>query len=161
MQNDLAPTTSVPPVATFDDLLSIGLVKIAPTRINEPIQAAPADDELAAIPLFDNISLAGSLHVPGARLVTVPVRPDLTQPPLYWKAFAFALKSRFTTSGDLYQDGQALFIAGPNQAGVPIGSPFPEPITNYHTFMEADTMQVMNKPSFSLEGASYFDYLNS
>lgn len=126
------------------------------------LQAVPAIDVLEeSVPDPPNISppidLAGSLHS-GSTIV-----PDFAalkrQPPLFWKALGFFMKSKFTNSGSLYDDRKALFIGGPGQAGVPEGIACPQEVTNFQLFIEADTMQTLNRPSFSLAGGSYFEFL--
>ncbi|KAK8064637.1 hypothetical protein PG994_007275 [Apiospora phragmitis] len=87
--------------------------------------------------------------------------PPKKQPPMFWKAFGFALKQKFTISGSLYDDERALFLAEPNEAGIPDGAPCPQEATNYELFATADTMQTLNRLTFSRRGDSYFEFMGS
>ncbi|KAK4163793.1 hypothetical protein QBC43DRAFT_345005 [Cladorrhinum sp. PSN259] len=90
------------------------------------------------------------------RKPTVPKK----QPPLFWKAVGFLLKRCFSSAGSLLDNDQALFFADPNQPAIPSGGYCPEQVTNYHLYLFADTMQRANRPTFSLDGSSYFEFLN-
>ncbi|CZT05737.1 uncharacterized protein RCO7_03908 [Rhynchosporium graminicola] len=84
------------------------------------------------------------------------------QPSLFWKAlaFAFADSSYLSTATSLSDEGQALFLANSDQPGVPAGRPYPDEVTNYQTFAKGDAIQIINHPTYSLEGDSYFEYLS-
>lgn len=106
-------------------------------------------------------NLAGSLTSgEGGVFSDQDVRIPTRQPSFITKALGFCLKSRFTSSGSLYDDSQALFIGPPGQAGVPEGPACPQEATNYQLFIKADTMQTLNHPSFSLQGGSFFEFQN-
>jgi hypothetical protein len=84
-----------------------------------------------------------------------------TQPPLFWKAFGFFLKNKFSSSGSLLDANKALFFADPDQPGIAEGAAYPNEVTNYQLFQFADTLQRANQPSFSLSnGSFYFEFLN-
>ncbi|KAK4221697.1 hypothetical protein QBC38DRAFT_540006 [Podospora fimiseda] len=83
------------------------------------------------------------------------------QPPLFWKAFGFFLKIKFSSSGSLLDANQALFFADPDQPGISESVTYPNEVTNYQVFQFADTMQRANQSSFSLSsGSSYFEFIN-
>ena len=65
-----------------------------------------------------------------------------------------------STATSLTDEGQALFLANSDQPGVPAGRPYPDEVTNYQTFAKGDAIQIINHPTYSLEGDSYFEYLS-
>ncbi|KAK4210891.1 hypothetical protein QBC37DRAFT_447357 [Rhypophila decipiens] len=91
-----------------------------------------------------------------------PVRPTppRKQPTLFWKAMGFFMKRHFSSAADLEDDDQALFFADPNQSAIPAGGSCPPEVTNYQLLVFSDTIQLANRPSFSLSGTSYFEFLN-
>lgn len=82
-----------------------------------------------------------------------------SQPSLFRKALAFALCDQLSTATNLSEVGRTLFLAEPNQAGVPAGRAYPAEVTNYQTFLKADKIQVVDNIAYSLDGDSYFEYL--
>ncbi|KAM7217517.1 hypothetical protein V8F06_007148 [Rhypophila decipiens] len=86
--------------------------------------------------------------------------PPRKQPTLFWKAMGFFMKRHFSSAADLEDDDQALFFADPNQSAIPAGGSCPPEVTNYQLLVFSDTMERANRPSFSLSGTSYFEFLD-
>lgn len=141
-------------------LLDIGIVAI------DVVETALATDQTSSSNVsltsrsVDPSDLTGSLG-PGIALghPPLPITPR-KQPPLFWKAIGFCLKKKFTNSSSLYDDGRALFLGEPGQTGVTAGTMCPEEATNYQAFIKGDAMQMLNRPTFSTRGGSYFELLN-
>ncbi|KAL9093883.1 MAG: hypothetical protein Q9165_003806 [Trypethelium subeluteriae] len=143
------------PSISLQTLSEIGFLEI--TKHDD----GPSNPSLSdTTPFADPSRQAGSLG-PGLSLDRpLHAAAPKKQPPLFWKAMGFCLKTKFTISGSLYDDGRALFLGEPNQDGIAAGTMCPEEVTNYQTFVKCDTMQTLNKPTFSTSGGSYFEYLN-
>jgi hypothetical protein len=145
--------TPLPPPLQM--LCDIGLMQTATTGPPAPPKVQVATITSAA----DGGNIAGSLGAGlSLRARPGPIVPK-RQPSLFWKALGFCLKSRFTSSSSLLDENRALFLAEPDQAGIPAGMTCPEQVTNYQVFLYADTMQQVNRPTFSLSGSSYFEFL--
>ncbi|TGO55485.1 hypothetical protein BELL_1454g00010 [Botrytis elliptica] len=141
------------------NLSDSGLVRVpAPSAAAQP----PSPQVTTACAAHGLAESTGSLgagfpsHGPGRKL-SIPKK----QPPLFWKAFGFFLKNKFSSSGSLLDANKALFFADPDQPGIAEGVAYPNEVTNYQLFQFADIMQRANQPSFSLSsGISYFEFLN-
>lgn len=80
-----------------------------------------------------------------------------TQPSLVLKAYALALRSRITLQDDLNQSGQAIFVAGPQQKGIPIGTV--AAYVNEQLYQLANAVQSTDVVSFNPGKGNYFEYL--
>lgn len=137
-----------------------GLVRApAPSAAAQPPSRQVTTASAAAQGLAESTGSlgAGFLSNGPGRKPSIPKK----QPPLFWKAFGFFLKNKFSSSGSLLDANRALFFADPDQPGIAEGAAYPNEVTNYQLFQYADTMQRANQPSFSLSsGSSYFEFLN-
>lgn len=139
-------------------LLELAIVERSDTQSNQLITSNSTD-----------------LHVPDVKPAVLPVGELLTsnagleveepqipkyQPPLFRKALAFALSSYLSGAEDFSDENLALFLAEPDQAGVPASRAYPREVTNHQAFLKADAVQVLNHPSYNTAGDSYFEYLS-
>jgi hypothetical protein len=100
--------------------------------------------------------LPGNAHSP------LDARPDASSTPsILIKALAKTFARFLSVSNDLGKDRRAVFVAGPNQAGIPGGNLVPAAVTNYQVFLKADAVQRINNPEYSVDGAgSYYSFLS-
>ncbi|KAF2716981.1 hypothetical protein K431DRAFT_288927 [Polychaeton citri CBS 116435] len=79
-------------------------------------------------------------------------------PSLLMKAYALALKSRFTMETDLEGLDQAIFIAGIQNRGIPIG--VAKEFINEQIYQNANSMQEADTVTFQPAHGDFFQYLN-
>jgi len=100
--------------------------------------------------------------LPGNALSPLDTRPNAPAiPSIFTKALAKTFARFFSSSNDLSKDKRAVFVAQPNQAGIPGGTLVPAAVTNYQVFLKADAVQRINNPEYSVEAAgSYYSFLS-
>lgn len=100
--------------------------------------------------------------LPGNALSPLDAQPNTPSTPSHLtKALAKTFARLFSLSNDLSKDGRAVFVAGPNQTGIPGGNLVPAAVTNYQVFLKADAVQRINNPEYSVDGAgSYYSFLS-
>ena len=132
-----------------------GIVRIAAPVNSNSIPASPI-----VTSDFGSANSAGSSDANAPPISGSNIASSKQQPPLLWKAIGFCLKDKFTISGSLSDDNRAFFFGDPGQVGISEGSAYPQEVTNYQLFRHANTIQRVNRPNFTLEGNSYFEFLN-
>ena len=136
-------------------LSDTGIVRIATPIDSNSIPASPVVTSHPGL-----ASTADSSGTNPPQISRYNLASSKQQPPLLWKAIGFCLKDKFTISGSLSDDNRAFFFGDPGQVGISEGSAYPQEVTNYQLFRHANTIQRVNRPNFTLEGNSYFEFLN-
>lgn len=80
------------------------------------------------------------------------------QPPLLLKAYAIALRDRFGGETDLSRPNQAIFVATPQQKGIPASVAIE--YANEQLFQHVNAMQDDESIAYQQTRKGYFDYLD-
>jgi hypothetical protein len=80
------------------------------------------------------------------------------QPPLLLKAYAIALRDKFGGETDLSRPAQAIFVASPQQKGIPASVAVE--YSNEQLFQHANAMQNSDSIGFQPNRDTYFGYLD-
>lgn len=115
--------------------------------------------------LTGSLSLGPKRRLPNNNLSKSFMKPSAvthSQPSILFKALAYFFKDYLVPGGtDLSEDGQAIFITGMDQLGIPGGTSLvPHDVRNYQLFAKADPMQTRGHVLYKMESPSYFEQLS-
>jgi hypothetical protein len=108
---------------------------------------------------------AGLLNAPprnyqnmSMRMSSILDKGALTLPSLLVKAYAIALRDKFGPDTNLSQSKRAIFVASPQQRGVPAG--VAKPFSNEQVYQHANSLPNDDSIAFQNGDRTYFQYLD-
>lgn len=125
----------------------------SPTVVSKDAAVSSKDNELPA--MVNGLSISSSLTLPPTNMLK-PKRWQPSYGPLF-KAYAFALRSKITGTGDMSGEDKAFFTSTSMQRGVPLN--MHDAYTNARIFALANVMQNEKSPVLREDGDSFVRYL--